>query len=151
LQDVTLVDRMVSEKLKEEASKVATEGWKWIEVAPDFAYGHTFGLRQLRGEPAPLTAEEEATRAAFQAEYDRLSEEHAGADELPDDVDERLGEVETALAAFDARPLAFDPAEIARAGAFVSIAHGGSLRVERGYVRPEDELPVEPEAGAADE
>ena len=44
----------------------------------------------------------------------------------------------------------FDPAEIARAGAFVSIDRDGRLRVERGYVRPEDELPVaaepEPEA-----
>jgi hypothetical protein len=29
--------------------------------------------------------------------------------------------------------------------AFVSIAADGSLRIERGYVRPEDELPVEPE------
>lgn len=29
----------------------------------------------------------------------------------------------------------FDPAEIARAGAFVSIAHDGALRVERGYGR----------------
>lgn len=34
-------------------------------------------------------------------------------------------------------------ADIGRAGAFVSIAQDGALRVERGYVRPEDELPVE--------
>ncbi len=33
-----------------------------------------------------------------------------------------------------------------RAGAFVSIDGSGNLRVERGYVRPEDEAPVEPEA-----
>ena len=152
LQDVALVDLMVAEKLKEEAAKIAAEGWKWIEVAPDFAYGHSFGLRQLRGEPVPLTAEEEATRDAFQAEFDRLSEEYADADELPDEVDERLGELETALEAFEDRPLSFDPEEISRAGAFVSIAHDGRVRVERGYVRPEDELPIEPEADAdADE
>ncbi|MFG1280413.1 DNA-binding protein, partial [Xanthobacter autotrophicus] len=30
-----------------------------------------------------------------------------------------------------------------RAGAFVSIGPEGRLRIERGYVRPEDELPVE--------
>ena len=146
LQDVALVDLMVAEKLKEEAAKIAAEGWKWIEVAPDFAYGHSFGLRQLRGEPVPLTAEEEATRDAFQAEFDRLSEEYADADELPDEVDERLGELETALEAFEDRPLSFDPEEISRAGAFVSIAQDGCVRVERGYVRPEDELPIEPEA-----
>ncbi len=150
LQDVALVDMMVAEKLREESQAIAAEGWKWIEVAPDFAYGHTFGLRQLRGEPAPLSAEEEAARNVLQAEFDRLTEEYADADELPEEIDERFGELETALEAFEARPLTFDPAEIARAGAFVSIGHDGRLRVERGYVRPEDEKRVAPEAGSAD-
>ncbi|SJZ78309.1 ParB/RepB/Spo0J family partition protein [Consotaella salsifontis] len=150
LQDVALVDRLVVEKLAAEAEAIAAEGWKWIEVAPDFAYGHSFGLRQLRGEPMPLTAEEEAARDALQAEYDRLTEEHSDADELPEAVDERLGELETALEGFEARPPAFDPDEVARAGTFVSIGHDGMLRVERGFVRPEDERPVEPEAAPAD-
>jgi ParB family chromosome partitioning protein len=149
LQDVALVDQMVTDKLKADAETVAAEGWKWIEVAPDFAYGHVFGLRQLRGETVPLTAEEEATRDAFQAEFDRLSEEYADADELTDEVDERLSELETALEGFEARPVVFDPAEVTRAGAYVSIASDGCLRVERGYVRSEDELPAEPEADPA--
>jgi len=149
LQDVALVDRLVAEKLEREAEAIRSEGWKWIEIAPDFAYGHAFGLRQLRGEEAPLTAEEEATRDALQAEYDRLSEEYVDANELPDDVDERFGELETAIEGFETRPVVFDPAEVARAGAFVSIAHDGAVRVERGYVRPEDELPAEPEAEPA--
>jgi ParB family chromosome partitioning protein len=150
LQDVALVDRLVAEKLKAEADIIAAEGWKWVEMAPDFAYGHTYGLRQLRGETIPLTTEEEACRDALQAEYDRLSTEYAEADELPDEVDARLGEIETAIEAFEARPIAFDPLEVARAGAFVSIAHDGTVRIERGYVRPEDELPVEPEVVAED-
>jgi ParB family transcriptional regulator, chromosome partitioning protein len=77
---------------------------------------------------------------------DRLEESYAEADEVPEEVDQRLGEIETALAAFDDRPVAFNPQEVARAGAFVSIDGSGSLRVERGYVRPEDVLPIEPEA-----
>jgi ParB family chromosome partitioning protein len=149
LQDVALIDQMVADKLKAESEAIAAEGWKWIEVAPDFSYGHVFGLRQLRGEVAPLTAEEEAARDALQAEFDSLSEEYAGADDLPDAVDERLSELETALEGFTERPVVFDPGDIARAGAFVSIAPDGGLRVERGYVRPEDELPVAPEADPA--
>jgi ParB family chromosome partitioning protein len=147
LQDVALVDLLVAEKLKTESEAIAAEGWKWIEVAPDFPYGHTFGLRQLRGEPVAMTAEETVARDALQAEYDHLSEEYDSVEELPEAVDERLGELETALEAFENRPLAFDPAELVRAGAFVSITQDGSLRIERGYVRPEDELPIEePEA-----
>src|SRR3546814_3991186 len=97
----------------------SAEGWKWIDVAPDFAYGHTYGLRQLRGDQPPLTDEEQATRDALQAEMHGLEETYAEADELPDEVDQRLGEIETALAAFDDRPQLFDPEEVARAGAFV--------------------------------
>ena len=153
LQDVGLVDRLVAEKLEQDAAAVRAEGWKWIEVAPDFAYGHTFGLRQLRGEPPILSDEEEAARAALQAEYDRLEEEHAEADELPEEIDRRLAELETALLAFEDRPPAFDPADVAIAGAFVSLSGDGRLRVERGFVRHEDERPVEPEGdeGAAED
>ena len=41
LQDVGLVDMLVTEKLNEEAEAVRSEGWKWIEVGLDFPYGHT--------------------------------------------------------------------------------------------------------------
>ncbi|MBV9510290.1 MAG: DNA-binding protein, partial [Caulobacteraceae bacterium] len=151
LQDVPLVDQMTAEKLKAESEAIAAEGWKWIEVAPDFAYGHAFGLRQVRGETVPLTAEEEASRDALQAELDRLSDEYQDADELPDEVDERLSELETALEGFETRPVVFDLAEIARAGAFVRIGAEGQLRVERGYIRPEDELAGEAAADASAE
>ncbi len=133
LQDVALVDRLAAEKLKVEADAVTGEGWKWVEMAPDFAYDHTYGLRQMRGETILLTAEEETCRDALQAEYDRLSTEYAKADELPEEVDARLGELGTAIKAFEARSITFDPAEVARAGAFVSIAHDGTVRIERGY------------------
>lgn len=146
LQDVGLLDTLVAEKLREQSEAIRAEGWRWIDVAPNFAYGHTYGLRQLRGEQIPLTDEEQATRDALQAEMDGLEETYAEADELPDEVDQRLGEIETALAAFDDRPQAFDPDEVARAGVFVSIDGSGVLRVERGYVRPEDELPIASEA-----
>ena len=54
LQDVALVERLVAERLAREAEAIRAEGWKWIEVAPDFPYGHSFGLRQLRGETAAV-------------------------------------------------------------------------------------------------
>jgi ParB family chromosome partitioning protein len=124
LQDVALVNRLVAEKLEREADAIRTEGWKWIEVAPDFAYGHSYGLRQLRGGAVQLTAEEQSARDALQAEYDRLEETNAETEELSEEVDRRLAEIETALAAFDERAMMFDPAEIVRAGAFVSIDAG---------------------------
>src|SRR5258706_7441442 len=115
---------------------IAAEGWKWIEVAASFPYGHDHGLRRLEGEPADLTAEEQVSLDALQAEYTALQEKYEDADEMPDEVDARLGELEQALAAFEDRPLIFDAAAIPHAGAFVSIDADGMLHVERGYVRP---------------
>jgi ParB family chromosome partitioning protein len=145
LQDVGLVDMMVAERLNEASATIGAEGWKWVEAAPDFAYGHTYGLRQIRGETVPFTPEEGATLAALQQEVDDIETASAEAEELTEEQDQRMGELETAIEALNARPVVFDADEVVRAGAFVSIAADGSLRIERGYVRPEDELPVEPE------
>jgi ParB family chromosome partitioning protein len=142
LQDVALLDRLATEKLAAEAQKLAAEGWKWIEVAVDFRYGHTSHLRQLDGVTLELTPEEQTTFDALTAEYTKLEGEYEGAEELPDEVDTRLGEIEEALGAFESRPVRYEPAEIARAGMFVSIDADGHLAVARGYVRPEDEPSV---------
>ena len=142
LQDAAMLDRLAAEKLKVMADEIANEGWKWIEVAVSFPYDNARGLRELEGTPTDRTTEEQATLDALRAEYAKLEAEYNGADELPDEVDERLGEIETALANFESRPVHYDPADIVRAGVFVSIDADGSLLVDRGYVRPEDETPA---------
>ncbi|WP_375567584.1 ParB/RepB/Spo0J family partition protein [Oceaniradius stylonematis] len=147
LQDPVLLDRLVSDKLKGAAGEIAEEGWKWIEVAVSFPYGHDHGLRELVGTPVDLTDEERTAREALREEFDRLESEYAEADELPDEIDRRLGEIEAALNVFERRPMTYNPQEIAQAGVFLSIDADGSLLVERGYVRPEDETPVESEGG----
>jgi ParB family chromosome partitioning protein len=145
LQDPALLDRLAAEKLKATADEVAAEGWKWIEVAVSFPYDATRGLRQLQGEAFDLTAEEQATIDALIAEQQKLEAEYQDADELPDEVDQQLGEIETALAALEARPVRYETDDIGRAGVFISIAHDGSLDIDRGYVRSEDEAPIVPE------
>jgi ParB family chromosome partitioning protein len=146
LQDPGLLDRLVTEKLNREAEIIQAEGWKWIEVSPDFPYGHTYDLRRLIGAQRPLTEDEIASHDALRAELDRLEESYCQTEDIPEDVDRRLAEIEAALAAFEERPVVYDPTEVARAGAFVSIDGSGVLRIERGYVRPEDEPPVAPSA-----
>ena len=143
-----MLERLVTEKLTAEAETIAKEGWKWISVAVDFPYAHSSSLRELEGKPADLTTEEQATVDALNAEQAKLEFEHQDADELPDEVDQRLSEIEAALMAFEERSFIYDPVDIARAGVFVSIDSEGRLSVERGYVRPEDEAPREdPDVG----
>lgn len=140
LQDVGLLDRLVAEKLRAEADQIAAEGWKWVEASLSVPYGVSHGMREIVGTPIDMTAEEQATRAGLQAELDRLTEQYEDADELPDEIDQRLGEIEAALEALDSRPMHYEPAEMAIAGVFVTIDSDGSLIADRGYVRSEDEV-----------
>ena len=146
LQDIAMLGRLVAEKLENDAAGVRAEGWKWVEVALDFEYGHTYGLRGLRGTQPPLTEEEVAREAALRAEAENLEAEYDAAPEYPDEVQQRLEEIDEALTAIEERAFVFEPEDIAIAGAFVSIDRDGKLNVERGYVRREDESPV-PEVG----
>ncbi|MDP0926571.1 ParB/RepB/Spo0J family partition protein [Paracoccus onubensis] len=150
LQDPVLLDRLVGEKLTSEAEAIAAEGWKWIETAAGFPYGHDRGLRQLLGTTVDLTDEERSTHEALRDEYDDLEAEYAKTDELPDEIDHRLGEIEQALEEFDNRPMVFEPEQMGCAGVFVSIDIEGGLLVQRGYVRPEDEIAAHPDGEDAD-
>jgi ParB family chromosome partitioning protein len=143
LEDPALLDRLVSEKLAAEAATIAAEGWKWVSAAISLPYGHTNGLRRL-ASTSSLSEEEQATRDALTMEYAQIEERYSNtAEDLPEEVDRRLGEIEAALEAFESRPPVFKANEIARAGAFVSLDASGALEVERGYIRPEDEAAVE--------
>ncbi len=85
LQDVGLVEQLVAEKLQRDADTIGAEGWKWIEVAPDFAYGHTYGLRQLRGETVPLTPRRRRRSKRFGRRSTASRRRTAEAEELPDE------------------------------------------------------------------
>lgn len=100
LQDPGLLDRLVIEKLEREADAIRAEGWKWVEVSPDFPYGHTHDFRRLIGAQRPLTEDETAAHDALRAELDKLEEGYCQTEDIPEEVDRRLGEIETALAAF---------------------------------------------------
>jgi ParB family chromosome partitioning protein len=140
LRDVGLLDQLVGEKLKVEAASVAAEGWKWIEAAVGFPYGHDEGLREIDGEPVDISPEEQATVDSLRAEFDRLEADYAKADEYPAEVDARLGEIEAALETLEVRPMMYQPADMARAGVFISLDSAGDLVIARGYVRPEDDV-----------
>ena len=142
-EDVALLDMLVMAKLGREANALMeAEGWKWAQVFLD--YPHSHGLRRTYPQAVDLSAEDQAALDAAQAEFDSLTEQHESAEELPDEVDARFGELEAEIERLEAKRQAYDPADIARCGAFVILNHDGTVRIERGFVRAEDEKP-EPE------
>jgi ParB family transcriptional regulator, chromosome partitioning protein len=139
LQDPALVEQLVNAKLTTIAEEIGAEGWRWVEAAIDLPYGCERGKRRITGTTVPLTDDEQSKLDALVGEYDGLGEQYQDGGDLPDEVDARLTEIDAGITALTQRPVSYDPEEQARAGVFVSLSHDGRLRIDRGYVRPEDE------------
>ncbi|WP_432769510.1 MAG: ParB N-terminal domain-containing protein [Sphingopyxis sp.] len=147
LTDVGLLDRLVAAKLEAESLRIGAEGWKWVDAAEEHIFNAGRGLRMLAGDEVAMTEEEEKRAAELEAEGEALSEEWSDADDVPDEIHARLEAIDAEISRLNDRPVIYDPAEIAIAGAFVSIDPEGRLRVERGFVKPEDEPKAEPAEG----
>ena len=147
-EDVGLLDQLAVEKLTALAEETRErEGWKWAEARID--YPHAEGLARVYPHRVERSDAEAAEITALGEEYDAIVSEHDGAEEWPAEVEARLSEIEAALAAFGGDH-AYDADEIARGGLFVILGQDGAARVERGFVRPEDELAPEPELDVED-
>ncbi|MCG2841461.1 ParB/RepB/Spo0J family partition protein [Sandaracinobacter sp. RS1-74] len=142
LQDAALLDTLVAAKLQADAERIGGEGWKWVTAAVDLPYGHLNSLREIDSDPAALTDAESARAEALTAEGNAIEANYEDVEELPEDVAARIEAIDEELAGLIERPRTYDPREIGIAGAFVSLDTDGSLFVERGWVRAEDEPQV---------
>jgi ParB family chromosome partitioning protein len=139
-EDVALLDLLVTGKLGRAADDLReAEGWKWTQAHLDFPHAH--GLRRTYPHSVELSAEDQAALDAAQAEFNSLTEQNETAEELPDEVDARFGELEAEIERLEAKRQAYDPDYIARGGAFIILNHDGTFRIERGFIRTEDEKP----------
>lgn len=150
-EDAALLEQLVLEKLKVDAEQIRAEGWKWVETAIDFPYGHASHMGRIYGDPAEMTAEELARHDALKADYDKLDVEYAEATDYDQEIENKLDELGDAIDAFNDRPEIYDAEEMARAGVFVTLGRDGNLEIERGFVRPEDEPAAEETANGQDD
>ncbi|WP_108610692.1 ParB/RepB/Spo0J family partition protein [Aminobacter sp. MSH1] len=154
-QDAALLEQLVFEKLEVDAEAVRADGWKWVEAAISFPYGHTSGMWRVYAEPAEMSTEEIARYDAVKAEYDALDTKYAEMEDADQEIEDKLDQLGAELDAFSDRPQVYDPAQKGIAGAFVTLGATGQLQIEPGFVRPEDEPRVETgdydeEAGGGD-
>jgi ParB family chromosome partitioning protein len=150
LEDVALLERLVAEKLAALATELReTEGWKWAQAHVDYPTGHRLTTR-VYPHRIERSAEYEAKVAALSEAYDALTEQWGEVEDVPPDVEARLGEMDAELQAYG-DGYGFDPDEVARGGVFVVLGHDGQARIERGWVRAEDLPPPEEPETAEDD
>jgi ParB family transcriptional regulator, chromosome partitioning protein len=85
-----------------------------------------------------------------QRKLDKLTREHdelvveaeaAENEEAAQAITARLNQIEADIETLKGEPV-YDAADIAAGGAFVSLGYEGGVRVERGFIRKEDEAPA---------
>lgn len=147
LQDASLLDRLVMEKLKATAETVREEGWKRVDVMPEADYSVISSFTRLHPERVPLSkkARKELDRLAKQ--YDKLAE---NGDEDNEALAEQLSEIERRIEEINATAERWSAKTLAKAGAIVTIGHDG-LEIRRGLVHPDDvrKTKTKPKAKAA--
>jgi ParB family chromosome partitioning protein len=144
VEDVVLLDRLVLEKLAQIADTVRDEeGWKWSSASLDAPTGH--GCSRVWERVLQRSPEDAEAIAVLQAEEAALTDRWADVEPPPPEVAARFEAIQAALDELG-EDYGYDPAEKARAGVFVMLGAYGQARVDRGFVRPEDEPAPEPEA-----
>lgn len=134
--DAALLDRLVMEKLAAQAAALQDEGWKWIEIRPEFGYEDRSAFSRVFPEAVDLPAGEAAELERLSAAYDELADSDEGEDAA---IDERLSAIRQRIDELDEKARAFAPEDRATAGAVLTLAWDGTASIERGLVRPADE------------
>lgn len=148
VEDVVLLDRLVLEKLAAIAQDIRDrEGWKWASAHLEIPHGH--GCSRIWEHALIRTPEAIAAVNALEAEEAALSDQWADIEPPPPEVAARFEAIAEALEALG-DGYGYTAQEKARAGVMVVLLPYGEARIDRGFVRPEDEPAPEPQAQSAD-
>jgi ParB family chromosome partitioning protein len=142
--DAELLNRLVREKLQRHADKVAAEGWRWVMAEVEFDHEASAGMRRVFAKPAKLSNKERKKLRKLDARNKALFDKFADRD-VPPAVAAQLERIEAAVMALNREE--YRAKDRALAGAFVTLAHDGSVRTERGFVRAEDDPHTEAKSG----
>jgi len=145
-EDAGLLDLLVAEKLREIATGVVAEGWKWAEASTDFPHDH--GMRRYYPQGVALSDADKDRLDEATAEYDGLMQGYDAYEDMSDEVVAKVKALDAEIDAIEAKQLAYDAQVIARGGAFVCLGSNGTVRIEHGFVKAEDE--PQPEAETED-
>ena len=124
ITDPALLNRLVGEKLEQEAASVRAQGWKWVEIVPDVAWDTLRSFDRI--EPTPTEKQQDALDKLY-AERDKIDDEDS---EQAEKLFAKLEKLESEIV--------FSADDKAKSGAIVSIDQHGELEIIDGLVRQED-------------
>ena len=168
LLDPALLERLAADKLGKRAKQLLSEGWKWVDIRPRFAYDEYVKHGELRKpRRAPTSEEAEALKAldtriaALHEQMDALVDRDgdgdagdgvSGASEANDAADEDDASRDRAFLALESEADGLEEERKARlealtewpvawmalAGCVLHVGADGRAAIKAGLIRPED-------------
>lgn len=154
INDPTILNKLVNEKLGKTASKTKKEGFGWVEIKPSFGYHDKreyqelprIQIREATEEQTQRLNELAAALTIAQAELDAIESEDIDPDADEDDdtyqerwraADKKLDAIREEADEIRESLLGYAPEQLATAGAVVTIENG-KAKVVRNLVKPTD-------------
>ena len=125
---------------------MSREGWKWVAVYPEYPYSFVQILRRTYPQSVPLSEEESTRLDELITLHDAHITEHG--EDAPEEIVAELDRLAEEIASIQRRSEAYPPEDLSQAGAIVSLSSEGALRIERGFIKPEDAVQPSPSDGA---
>jgi ParB family chromosome partitioning protein len=157
LLDPALLERLAADKLGKRAKQLLSEGWKWVDIRPRFAYDEYVKhgeLRKPRRAPTPEEAEAlKALDTRIAALHEQMDGEGVtGASEANDAADEDDTSRDRAFLALESEAEGLEEERKARlealtewpvawmalAGCVLHVGADGRAAIRAGLIRPED-------------
>jgi ParB family transcriptional regulator, chromosome partitioning protein len=137
LEDGELLQRLAAERIEEMRENLAAEGWAWVEAQLHHGQIEGCASERVRPRTRPLTQDESEAIADFEAEIEALD------NELESDSDNEAlwtarDVAEARLDAMREAHQSWDKAEMAHAGAVVTIDRNGEPIITRGLIKRGD-------------
>lgn len=137
LEDGELLQRLAAERIEEMRETLAGEGWSWVEAQLHHGQIEGCASERVRPRTRPLTKDERQAIANLEAEIEPLDnalETDADNEALWTTRDAAEARLDTLRASFQV----WDQAEMAHAGAVITIDRNGEPVIARGLIKRAD-------------
>lgn len=154
--DVPLLERMAMEKLEKQRSKLAKEGFAWVDLMPRADYATLAEFGRVRTGLSALTDEQQSQLDTLNEQLEKLHEQINAAGEEGGDECEvfhaQVDELEAVRRKIrDSRVNIVNPDDKALAGAVITLDEGGNVIVKRDLIRPADKAKMTKQGSGDDQ
>ena len=134
IESPDVLEAVFNQKVEAVKTKLLAEGWAWVEffeTLPDWYYGAV----RVYPTDVDLSPEDQAALDALEEKLENLGDlDSTTAPADPIELEQRQAALHEQIEQFNRKTSVFTEADYLTAGAFITVSHYGTFRIERGMM-----------------